>query len=306
MKNHQRRVLTVVGAALVILLGSIIFEVVKDSRKDSIVIGTTEYIEERIVSQLYAQVIEDRTGIDVELNNAMGSTLVTWEALLNGELDMVPGYTGTYYASVLGLEIYPGMERDQTYQDVSDALLDFGVTAAGQLGPNNQYVFAVKPEIAEKYDLKTVGDLAPLAPNMVVGCSQSFYARENDGLFPACDEYGLKFKDALTFGAAPMYIALENDEVDVIVTYRTDGLLQKYDLVFLEDDHSFFPPYVLFSMLGEEVMEEHPEVLDACMELNLAVTDEEMQDMNYRGAQDGEEPYTIAREFLLEKGLISE
>ena len=306
MKNHQRRVLTVVGAALVILLGSIIFEVVKDSRKDSIVIGTTEYIEERIVSQLYAQVIEDRTGIDVELNNAMGSTLVTWEALLNGELDMVPGYTGTYYASVLGLEIYPGMERDQTYQDVSDALLDFGVTAAGQLGPNNQYVFAVKPEIAEKYDLKTVGDLAPLAPNMVVGCSQSFYARENDGLFPACDEYGLKFKDALTFGAAPMYIALENDEVDVIVTYRTDGLLQKYDLVFLEDDHSFFPPYVLFSMLGEEVMEEHPEVIDACMELNLAVTDEEMQDMNYRGAQDGEEPYTIAREFLLEKGLISE
>ena len=105
MKNHQRRVLTVVGAALVILLGSIIFEVVKDSRKDSIVIGTTEYIEERIVSQLYAQVIEDRTGIEVELNNAMGSTLVTWEALLNGELDMVPGYTGTYYASVLGLEI---------------------------------------------------------------------------------------------------------------------------------------------------------------------------------------------------------
>ena len=59
-------------------------------------------------------------------------------------------------------------------------------------------------------------------------------------------------------------------------------------------------------MLGEDVMEEHPEVLDACMELNLAVTDEEMQDMNYRGAQDGEEPYVIAREFLLEKGLISE
>ena len=306
MKSHQRRVLSVVAAALAVLFGSIVYDSLRMSQRESITIGTTEYIEERIVSQLYAQVIEDRTDIEVDLNNAMGSTLVTWEALLNGEIDMVPGYTGTYYASVLGLEIYPGMERDQTYQDVSEALENYGVTASGQLGPNNQYVFAVKPELAEKYDLKTVGDLAPLAPDMIVGCSQSFYARENDGLFPACEEYGLTFKDALTFGAAPMYIALENDEVDVIVTYRTDGLLQKYDLVFLEDDHSFFPPYVLFSMLGEEVMTEHPEVYDACMELNLAVSDEEMQDMNYRGAQDGEDPYVIAREFLLEKGLIEE
>ena len=139
-----------------VLFGSIVYDSLRMSQRESITIGTTEYIEERIVSQLYAQVIEDRTGIDVDLNNAMGSTLVTWEALLNGEIDMVPGYTGTYYESVLGLEIYPGMERDQTYQDVSEDLENYGVTASGQLGPNNQYVFAVKPELSENYYLKTV------------------------------------------------------------------------------------------------------------------------------------------------------
>lgn len=141
---------------------------------------------------------------------------------------------------------------------------------------------------------------------MIVGCSPSFYSREADGLIPVCKEYDLELKDALTFGAAPMYLALMNDEVDVIVTYRTDGLLQKYDLVFLEDDHGFFPPYVLFMMLDEEVSKEHPEVLKACLELEKMVSDKEMQDLNYAAAQNGEDPMVIAREFLLKKGLIKQ
>ena len=114
------------------------------------------------------------------------------------------GYTGTYYGTMLGLDIYPGMEQDQTYQNVVLALKDYGLTAAGQLGPNNQYVFAVKPELAQKYNLKTISDLAPYTSELVVGCSQGFYARDNDGLFPVCEQYGMSFKDALTLGAAPM------------------------------------------------------------------------------------------------------
>lgn len=306
MKRRKKLVLSTAACALVFLIGSIVYDSIDWDSGDKITIGTTEYIEERIVSQMYAQVIEDRTDVEVELNNAMGASLVVWQALQNGDLDGVPNYTGSYYASILGLEIYPGMERDETYNNVVEELKKFDITAAGQLGPNNQYVFAVKPEFAEKYNLKTVSDLAPLAKDLVVGCSQSFYARENDGLIPVCEEYGMEFKDALTFGAAPMYIALENDDVDVIVTYRTDGLLQKYDLVFLEDDHNFFPPYVLFCMLRDDVVEKYPEVYDACMELQFAVTDEEMQSLNYRGAQNGEDPYTIARDFLISKGLISE
>ena len=306
MKNQQRRVLSVVSLCIVLFLGSIIYESIDFRKEKRITIGTTEYIEERIVSQLYKQIIEDRTDIRVDLNNAMGGTLVVWEAIKNNEIDMNPGYTGTYYATVLGLELYPGMTKDDTYNNVKEAMKQYNITASGQLGPNNQYVFAVKREDAEKYDLKKVSDLAPYSKGWIVGCSQSFYARENDGLFPVCAEYGLKFKDALTFGAAPMYLALENNEVDVIVSYRTDGLLQKYDLVLLEDDHNFFPPYVLFSMISEKAMREYPELYDAAMILDHAVTDAEMQAMNYKGAQDGIEPSVIAHDFLVSKGLLKE
>ena len=305
LRRHRRRVLGVAAAALAVLLGSIIYDSIDWSNQPTVIIGTTEYIEERIVSELYAQLIEDRTDIKVERNNAMGDGLVVWQALQSNQIQLVPAYTGTYYATRLGLPIYPGLTADDTYNGVADGLKEYGITAAGQLGPNNQYVFAVKPEFAEKYNLTCVSDLAKIASNLVVGCSQSFYARDADGLFPACEEYGMSFKDALTFGAAPMYLALEADEVDVIVTFRTDGLLQKYDLVLLEDDKGFFPPYVLFCMVNDMALADYPELLDICMELQFAVNDLEMQDMNYRGAQEGDLPYDIARDFLIDKGFIS-
>lgn len=306
LKRHRRCVLAIASLVLVILLGSIIYDSIDWSGEPTLTIGTTEYIEERIVSELYAQIIEDRTGIKVIRNNAMGDGLVVWQAIQSNQVNIVPAYTGTYYAARLGLPLYEGMTSEDTYNSVAEGLKEYGVTAAGQLGPNNQYVFAVKPELAQKYNLKNVSDLAKIASNLVVGCSQGFYARDTDGLFPVCDEYSMSFKDALTFGAAPMYMALESGDVDVIVTFRTDGLLQKYDLVFLEDDHGFFPPYVLFCMLNDTVMVDYPEVYDACMELEFAVTDEEMRELNNKGAQQGELPYDIAHEFLVTKGLLSE
>ena len=304
MKRNQKRTLILVSCCLLLMVGSVIYDSIDTKKGATITIGTTEYIEERIVSQLYKQIIEDRTEINVKLNNAMGGTLVVWQALLNNEIDMVPGYTGTYYATVLGLQLYPGMTKFDTYVNVQKKLQDFNITATGQLGPNNQYVFAVKPSLAQQYNLSKVSDLSPYASDWVVGCSQGYYARENDGLFAVCDEYGMTFKNALTFGAAPMYLALENNDVDVIVTYRTDGLLQKYDLVLLEDDHNFFPPYVLFSMVTDQTLSKYPELLDTVLLLENAVTDEEMQNMNYRGAQNGEDPSEIARDFLISHGLI--
>ena len=305
MKMSQKRTLRIVSCCLLFLVGSVIYDSIEITKTETITIGTTEYIEERIVSQLYKQIIESHTDIKVKLNNAMGGTLVVWEALKNAEIDMVPGYTGTYYATVLGLKLYPGMTRQDTYNNVQEALKEHNIRATGQLGPNNQYVFAVKPELAEQYHIQKVSDLTRYAKNWTVGCSQGFYARENDGLFPVCNEYGMSFKNALTFGAAPMYLALENGDVDVIVTYRTDGLLQKYDLTLLEDDHNFFPPYVLFSMISEQTLNKYPELLDAVLLLENAVTDEEMQNMNYRGAQNGEDPAVIAEDFLVSHGFIT-
>lgn len=305
MKKHRRRVLELTGLVVALFLGSIVLDSLDFSGKRRIVVGSKEYIEVRIIDEIYAQMIEAHTDdLIVERKPSLGSTMIVWEALNNGELDIAPDYTGTYYATVLGMTPYPGMEKQQTYQDVAEALAVYDLNALAQLGPNNTYVFAVKPELAQKYNLKKVSDLAGISIDLTVGCSQDFFARDLDGLPGVSREYGLKFKNTLTFGAAPMYIALENDEVDVIVTFATDGLLKKYDLVFLEDDKHFFPPYVIFGIYNQRIRDEFPEVVEILNRLELAITDAEMQAMNYDGAQNGREPYEIAREFLIEKELI--
>jgi osmoprotectant transport system permease protein len=306
MKRQQKRTLAVTGLVFCLLIGSLVYDSVGRRKGEAAVmtIGNTGYIELRIVSQLYAQVIEEYTDVEVAINDEIGGFMLVWEAMKAGEIDASPSYTGTYYGTVLGGTIEKNLDADFIYASVDQGLDAYGISGAGQLGPNNQYVFAVTPETAEKYHLQKVSDLRSVAPQMKVGCSPNFYSRDVDGLFPCCQDYGLNFADALTFSAAPMYLALEAGEVDVIVTYRTDGLIQKYDLVFLEDDHEFFPPYVLFMMVSDEILDSHPDVLQACLMLEKNVSDEEMQDMNYRGAENGEDPYTIAHEFLVAKGLL--
>lgn len=304
MKKQRRTVLAVSLAVIALLFGSIIVDSIDFSGDKKIVIGSKEYIEVRILNELYAQLIEENTDIKVERQPALGDTLVVWQAIKNGDLDIVPDYTGTYYSTVLELPFEPGMGIEETYHGVVDTLPDYSLNASAQLGPNNAYVFACSPAFAEKYGVKTVSDLAPIAHNFTVGCSQGFYANDKAGLFPVCEYYGMSFKDSMTFGAAPMYLAHESGEVDVIITFATDGLLQKYDLVFLDDDKNFFPPYVLFTIYNDRIKTDFPEVVVLLNKMDMAVTDEEMQNMNYRGAELEHSPYDIARDFLLEKGLI--
>ena len=224
----------------------------------------------------------------------------------SGEIQAVPSYLGDYYLSVLNYKLQSNLDPNEMYGHIEEDLHEYGVQAVGQLGPDNIYVFAVKPELARKYSLSKVSDLKEIASQLKIGVSPNFYSRDQDGLNGVCAAYDMQFKEAYTFSVAPMYVALETDEVDVIVTFATDGLLQKYDLVFLEDDLEFFPPNVLFMMLNEELVEKHPELYDACRKLEMMVTDEEMQAMNFRVAEQEEEPATIAHEYLVSHGLLPE
>ncbi len=95
MKRNRKHTLVAAGLIVALLFGSIVYESIDWKKEDKLVIGTTEYIELRIISQIYKQLIEDRTDITVELNNSMGSFLIVWEAMLSGEISGVPGYTGT-------------------------------------------------------------------------------------------------------------------------------------------------------------------------------------------------------------------
>ena len=132
-----------------------------------------------------------------------------------------------------------------------------------------------------------------------------FFERE-DGYDGLCKAYGFKFKDAsdLTFSAK--YDAVAQNVVDVINIFTTDGRLAISNVTVLEDDLHYFPQYLCGMVVRNDTLEKNEGLKDVLMMLDGQVSDLDMATMNNRVEVDGEEPEDVARDFLVERGLLAE
>ena len=100
------------------------------------------------------------------------------------------------------------------------------------------------------------------------------------------------------------YQALTSGKVDVTDAFETDAILKKMNLVKLEDDIEFFPPYQAVSITRNETLKKYPQLQEVMDMMDGAITTEEMMDMNYQVDVEGKTPKETAVEFLKEKGMI--
>ena len=171
------------------------------------------------------------------------------------------------------------------------------------LGFNNTFALVVRGEDARRLNLKTVSDAVPQATRWRAGFGYEFMERP-DGYAGLAQTYGLRFADSpriLDLGL--LYRALLDRQVDLVAGNSTDGLLAARDLVILEDDKHYFPPYDAVPVVREDTFVRHPEVRAAIADLAGKISDAEMRKMNY--AVDGEhrDATEVAREFLKSAGL---
>ena len=103
-----------------------------------------------------------------------------------------------------------------------------------------------------------------------------------------------------------VYEALNTGSLDLALGYTTDGRIPAYDLVVLEDDLQFFPPYDASPFATHEIIAEYPEIDDALSRLVGTVSTETMQNLNYRSDEEGIEPALVAEEFLEEHNYFEE
>ena len=155
-----------------------------------------------------------------------------------------------------------------------------------------------------EYGLVTIADLQKCDDQLVIGTTLEFQNRPDDGLPGLVAKYVFQFKNTVGIDGSPRFIALEQGEIDIVDAFATDGLLKKYGLVTLEDTDGYFPPYNAIPMLRGEVLEEYPELADPINQLSAALTDEEMQNMNYLVDEEGQEPAQVAADFLSSHGLL--
>ncbi|WP_372712492.1 glycine betaine ABC transporter substrate-binding protein [Ilyobacter sp.] len=274
----------------------------KEAEVETIKIGHKNYTEARVLGQLFAVMIENHTEYKTDVKE-LGGTQIAHEALKSGDISLYPEYTGTVYGALLGES---GLkDPDEVYNYVKKRLKeDSNLDFLNPLGYNNTYTLAVRPETAEKYNLKTFTDIANHSGELVIGATMEFLERE-DGMVGLKKTYpGMNFKSEKGLDGGLRYTALKDGKIDVADAFSTDGKLITYKLVILEDDKNFFPPYYIAPLLNGEFAATHPGVVEALGKLAGQINEDEMQQMNYRADEEGLPARVVAEEFLKEKGLI--
>ncbi|MFI3283455.1 MAG: ABC transporter permease/substrate-binding protein [Erysipelotrichaceae bacterium] len=301
-KKRRKQIIIVTALALAMAMGAIVYS--NYSKDYDITVGSKEAVEGNIMGNIIADIIEAKTDLKVERKMGLGGTMIAYTAIVEGEVDIYPEYSGTAYTAILGKTIEPGFSTDEFNQELIDGLAEQGCTVSDFFGFNNTYIIATTQEFAQQYGLEKISDLQQYNGEFKLGGSIEFAVRD-DGLPGLSRTYDLSFKSTHSFSGTLMYTAIDSNEVDLITAFSTDALLTKYDLVFLEDDQNFFPPYDMFPLVNTETLEKYPEVKDALALLGGLIDDETMQYLNNQAVEFGKSPAVIAREFLIEEGLVT-
>nr|WP_162990873.1 glycine betaine ABC transporter substrate-binding protein [Maliibacterium massiliense] len=305
LKKNRRHQKVILSATAIILAIAFVWTGVSagvGKTDKSITISGVDYTEQEVLEHMFADIIEDRTDITVERKNLLSGTQVCFSALQQGEIDMYIEYTGTVYVDIMKNE--PITDVDKVYEEAKAYLKDeHNIETLPPIGFNNTYVLAVTQQTAEKYNLKTVSDLAKVGSQLKAGTTLEFINRQ-DGLKGLTEKYGFQFQESVGLNGSLRYIALDNGEIDVTSAFSTDGLLKKYNLVSLEDDQHFFPPYYAMPIVRAETLEKYPELQEAIEVLCGVIDDDTMKELNYQVDELHREPRDVAHEFLQQKGLL--
>lgn len=305
------------GIAAAALMGSP--AIMAQDDKPTVAVGSKNYTEQLIMGEMVSQLLENG-GFPVERQLNLGGTLVAHEALAAGDIHTYVEYTGTGLIAILGLEL---PERESESEATASATPASGGGMAGKVydivaeaypeelgiewlepwGFNNTYALALSRERAEELGVTKVSDLAPIAGDLSIGGDAEVMVRE-DGVPGLEEAYGFEFDQAVTLDAGLMYSAVDNGDVDVITAFSTDGRIESMDLMLLEDDMEFFPPYFAAPIVRQDMLEQAPEVRDILNALAGTISNEQMTAMNFRADGDGVEHSDIVRDFLIEVGIV--
>ena len=274
-------------------------------KSGTIKIATKPMTEQLILGEMLSILIQENTDLNVEITKGVGGgTSNIHPALIKGDFDLYPEYTGTAWNNILKKTEYP--DDETLWNALTDEYdTQFGLKWVGMYGFNNTYTLALRKEITDKYNIKTFSDLAKYTPEITFGANPDFYERE-DGYQALCDAYGFSFKDHMDIDIGLKYNALNSGEVDVINAYTTDGQLSVADAVSLTDDKGFFKNYYCGTVVREDTLENYPELEGVLKKMDGSITNEEMAKMNYDLEVNNRDEHDVAMEFLKSKGLINE
>ena len=268
----------------------------------TIVIGSKNFTENEILAQMFADLIQANTKMNVVLKQDMGGTLVDFNALRSGQIDVYPDYTGTGYVEILK---QPKPASEQAMYDYVQKQYEkkWGLEWLKPLGFNDTYAVAIPQSLATKDHIETISQLVPYASQLTAGIDAECQNRPD--CLPGLEkDYNLKFGQVLTIDHSLVYQAMAEGKIQATDAFTTDGGLEKYHLAVLKDNKGFFPAYYAAAVIRQDFLKQHPEVVGVLNKLAGQISDAEMEHLNYEVDISKKSIPQVAKEFLVSKGLL--
>lgn len=267
---------------------------------ERVVVGSKDFTESAILGEIVAQLLEER-GVQVERNFELGGNLAH-DGLLGGKIDLYPEYTGTAYTAIL--KHPPITDPRAVYDQVKREYAEkFKLEVSAPLGFENTFAILVRGAEARRLKLKTISDAVPHAKSWRAGFGQDFMSRA-DGYPGFSKAYGLRFAEQpREMDLSLTYIALASNQVDLIAGNSTEGRIAALDLVQLEDDRHYFPPYEAVYLMGKNSLERSEALREVLAKLGNSISTEEMRRLNYEVDANKRGQAEVVREWLKQKGF---
>ena len=264
------------------------------SAEQSIRVGSKNFNESYILAEITAQLLEVE-GFSVVRNFGLGGTLICYEALRSGEIDLYIEYTGTLSQAILNLAGNPG--RDE----LNEHLVEQGLALLNPFGFNNTYAIAVRESVANELGLRSIGDLVK-APELELVFSHEFVERE-DGWPGLSLAYGLDGRPVRGIEHGLAYQAISDGAIGVTDAYSTDGELLRYALRVLDDDRGYFPTYLAAPLVRQDLPIAAQQALER---LTDTIDDAKMQSLNAKVVFEGQSFAQVAADYLAGLGIQSD
>ncbi|MBM4235823.1 MAG: glycine/betaine ABC transporter substrate-binding protein [Firmicutes bacterium] len=271
----------------------------------TIILAAKGWSENMTLGYMAALLIEANTVHSVDTSKInMGPTEMLHPALVEGQIDIYPEYTGTSWMVVLGNEEVIS-DRREIYEASRDAYLEqFGIVMLEPIGFQNTFAMAMKAERAAELGVTTLSELAAIPDLTFIGDNTTF--TRPDLYLGLGEAYGIDMDNInrVIVDTSFFYEALDQGEGDVTTLFSTDGRLKEYGFVILEDDKSFFPPYDAIYVVRGEILEQYPSILEALTPLLGTIDEAMMTELNFKVEVEMQDPEDVAREYLESVGLI--
>lgn len=254
-----------------------------------ITVGSKGFTESVILGEMLRHLAQ-QTGTEAHHQRQLGGTSVLWNALLSGEIDAYPEYTGTLLQEILA------KENLQTEAELRQALTERGLRMTAALGFNNTYAVGMKAELAERLKLRTISDLKN-HPELVLGFGSEFMDRA-DGWPGLQQRYQLPQQNVRGLDHDLAYRGIASGSLQVTDLYATDAEIAYYKLLALEDDLNYFPVYNAVILYRADLAQHSPEVVAMFKRLTGRIDAPTMSRMNAQVKLNGEPESSVAAGFL--------